>query len=140
MADGDKVPAELTEIREAITDARARIDPEGADLAPDDVTWVVATGAPRLLAAVAAAMEFHQPLPLFGDLDSDGDQPCAHCAHDPEADCHFEAPDDAGRWLCGCRLERTVCEACSSEPDGEYQDWPCPEYQAIATALTGEES
>jgi hypothetical protein len=138
MADGDKVPAELTEIREAITDARARIDPEGADLAPDDVTWVVATGAPRLLAALDAALTFHRPYHLYGLLDSDPeDAPCS-CGHDPEAGCHFEGDD--GEWLCGCRIERTVCEACSSEPDGEYQDWPCDEYQAIARALTGEES
>lgn len=129
----DDLAAKLAEIQardERVWHGRGNVDGLLAITeAKDDV--------PRLLAAVDAVLKLHRPYPLYGVLDSMAEDASCTCGHDPEARCHFESDD--GEWLCRCKLERTACETCFSEDElGERLDWPCPEYQAITTALSGD--
>lgn len=90
---------------------------------------------PRLLAAVEAALKFHQPVPLYGNAATE-DEPGA-CPHDPDAGCHFESDD--GEWLCELKREGTVC-SCTENAGGERIPWPCDEVADILAALAGSEA
>ena len=96
----------------------------------------LSTAVPRLLGAVEAALKFHERHPLYGNASTD-DEPGA-CPHDPDAPEHFEDADEPGKWLCLAKFEADACSGCTGTPDGEYADWPCPEYEAILAALKGE--
>lgn len=135
----DKLP--VFEVAPAVTDRKH------PDVYRADITGIRAPDAEfiahsrqdvaRLLAAVDAVLEFHRPLRLYANVDaaSDDDGPCRLCGHDQEAGCHFEA--DTGDWLCRCAPQGAVCETCG--PEDATDSWPCAEYEAITTALTGEE-
>jgi hypothetical protein len=89
----------------------------------------------KLAEAVTAAQGFHKPDNLYGNaatLEEPG-----NCPHGPDAACHFEAGDGSGEWLCEGRPEGIVCETCVDGEGGGRVDWPCPEYQAIIAALSG---
>jgi hypothetical protein len=90
----------------------------------------------RMSRALGAALKFHQRVPLYGNASTEG-EPGA-CPHDPDSGLHFEDGAGSGEWLCEGRPEGAVCSACVDGEGGERLDWPCPEYTAILTALTGE--
>jgi hypothetical protein len=87
----------------------------------------------RAVAALGAALSFHQRVNLYGNAAT-GDEPGA-CPHDPDAACHF---DGDGEWLCEGKPEGAVCSTCVDGQGGDRLEWPCPEYSAILAALTGE--
>jgi hypothetical protein len=88
--------------------------------------------APQARAA-AAALGFHERVPLYGNAAT-GDEPAA-CPHDPDDALHFEDAGEPGEWLCRGKPEGAACSSCAE--DGLPVAWPCPEYSAIAAALTG---
>lgn len=93
---------------------------------------------PQLLAAVDAALKFHQPRQLHElAFNPDG---TPRCGHDPDSDpdAHYEGDD--GLWYCESLPDGVTCSGCPESPDGEYADWPCDEYRAILAALTGKEA
>lgn len=128
MAD-DPLPAELAAIRDDV--AMASLGPM-----PTAPRRVVKRHAPRLLAALEAALRHHQPEPLYGNAATEG-EPGA-CPHDPDSPLHFEAADGSGDWLCEGRPEGVVC-SCTESSDGERVPWPCDEVADILAALTGKE-
>lgn len=100
------------------------------------VSYAVASGfVPRLLAAVDAALEHHERVPLYGNASTEV-EPGA-CPHDPDSGLHFEADDGSGEWLCEGKPEGAVCSTCVDGEGGERLPWPCDEYAAILAALTG---
>ena len=151
MADADPVAAVLAEIRgldsspvlamlsEAARGARKGYAPcfgeEEIDAADNAVTALdLARGC--LLAAVEAALGHHKRVPLYGNAAT-GDEPGA-CPHDPDSPLHFEDGDGSGEWLCEGKPEGAACSSCTE--DGLPAGWPCPEYSAIAAALTGKKA
>lgn len=128
MAD-DRLTAELAAIKERL--ARTK---DG--FSSDAVAYLDSQAdVPRLLAAIDAALERHQRLPLYERVhDYKGNVICGH-GEDYDGDRHFEGDD--GEWLCADKLAGVVCETCVDEAGGERIDWPCPEYEAILAALTG---
>jgi hypothetical protein len=90
---------------------------------------------PRLLAAVEAALEHHQPVQLHGTVkDCQGYTACGH-DEDYDGDLHYEGDD--GVWYCKDHPTVTVCSGCIGEA-GASVLWQCPEYRDILAALTGE--
>jgi hypothetical protein len=130
MAD-DELSAALAEIRECQRQAVTEIAPE--ELAPDGVTELAETYAPRLLAALDAALRFHERTALYGNAATD-DEPGA-CPHHPDSPLHFEDGDGSGEWLCEGKPEGAACSTCTE--DGLPVAFPCAEYSAILAALTG---
>lgn len=95
------------------------------------------TDLPRLLKAIGAVLDVHVPAGGYGPAADKG-HPDA-CPHDPgkDWDAHFLADS-------GSRVTADVL-LCESVPAGQFcqedeQDWPCATYEAIMTALTGEEN
>ena len=132
MTDTDPLAAELAKIRDRnegrIEFYRYTEAVVETDVAEGDVR--------RLLKALEAALGNHRREPLYGNAATD-DEPGA-CPHDPDSPLHFEAGDGSGEWLCEGKPEGAVCETCIDGEGGERTDWPCPEYEAILAALTGE--
>jgi hypothetical protein len=114
----DELPAALAEIRHDF------------GLASHMTAIHIAHQGERVLAATEAALRHHHRTSLYGNAATD-DEPGA-CPHDPDSPLHFEGD---GEWLCEGKPEGAVCSACTE--DGLPVAWPCPEYSAIAAALTG---
>jgi hypothetical protein len=132
VADDDKLTAALAENRDALAAAWSvlgRTPPR--TLAPS--LGISAGIASMALDALDTALKFHQRVPLYGNAATD-DEPGA-CPHDPDDACHFEDADEPGEWLCRGKPEGAVCPSCTE--DGLPVAFPCPEYSAILTALTG---
>jgi hypothetical protein len=89
----------------------------------------------RLLAAVEAALGFHERVNLYGNAATEGEP--GNCPHHPDSPLHFEDGDGSGEWLCEGKPEGAVCSTCVDGEGGERIDWPCSEYAAILAALTG---
>lgn len=135
MAD-DKLTAKLGDAREAI----AAMPREFGVLPLNEARASFAAGAlwgiaEQLLAGVEAALNHHERVNLYGNAATE-DEP-GNCPHHTDSDLHFEDGDGSGEWLCEGRPEGAVCSSCVDGEGGERVDWPCPEYQAILTALTG---
>jgi hypothetical protein len=137
MAD-DPLTAALGE-RRALLKAAASPDTTSVSRVTVEFRLGLAIGAAHAFdAALKAALKFHQRVPLYGNASTEG-EPGA-CSHDPGSPLHFEDPDEPGEWLCEGKPEGAACSGCPGSPDGEYADWPCPEYEAILAALAGEEA
>jgi hypothetical protein len=106
-----------------------------------DAAFIIAarTDVPRLLKALEAALGFHQPVQLHGMAFSPS-RGTPRCGHGPDydGDAHYEGDD--GLWYCESLPGPVACSGCPGSPDGEYADWPCPEYEEILAALTGKET
>jgi hypothetical protein len=92
----------------------------------------------RLLKALEAALKHHQPVQLHELAFDPRGNP--RCTHDPDTDPDEHYEGDDGEWYCKSLPAGTACSGCPGSPDGEYADWPCPEYEAILAALTGKEA
>jgi hypothetical protein len=123
----DPAAAELAAIRDDI--AMSSLGPM-----PTAPRRVVKRHAPRLLAALDAALRHHRPEHLYGNAATEG-EPDA-CPHDPDSALHFEAADGSGEWLCEGKPEGVVC-SCTETSDGERIPYPCDELAGILAALTG---
>ena len=125
----DKITAALAPVRERM----AACD-DG--FFTDQVACIRSAGdVPRLLAAVEAALSYHQRVPLYGNASTDGEP--GNCPHDPDDGLHFEYVDEPGEWLCQGSPEGAVCASCTVDAAGERAPWPCDEYAALLGALTG---
>lgn len=91
-----------------------------------------------LLAALDAVLALHHPKPVYGlAFAAEGGKPL--CAHDPDTDpdAHFEGDD--GYWYCRDKITAQACAQCADEDVADlWAEWPCPTFEAIASALTGE--
>jgi hypothetical protein len=96
----------------------------------------ISTAVPRLLKAVEAALEHHQPVQLYGTVeDYRGKITCGHDA-DYDGDAHFEGDD--GVWYCKGKPTVAVCSSCCDEGNADLRaQWRCPTYRDIARELTG---
>jgi hypothetical protein len=124
----DDLPAALEEIRGRYV--KATMD------AP--LTFRVSAGdVPRLLAALEAALEHHQPVQLHGMVTNYRGVPV--CGHDQEydGDQHYEGDD--GLWYCKSAPTVVICSTCRGD-GGDGVIFPCGEYEAILAALTGRAS
>lgn len=130
MAD-DTLSAALAEIRdrneERIRFHRYTEYTVAHDVAEGDVR--------RLLAALDAVLAMHRPVRTYGEVNPNPGQWCAH-GPDYDGDRHFEAGD--GIWYCKDDPAVTVCSTCTSLDIQGSVFWPCEEYEAITSALTGE--
>jgi hypothetical protein len=90
----------------------------------------------RLLKAVEAALDGHEPVPAYGPaLNPDGTSACGHDFDDAR---HFEV--SVGEWACQGDPGPPVCARCSDALLVEEEaEWPCRDYRAITGALTGEQ-
>lgn len=131
MTDADPLSAALEEIRErnegriafcAYTEYTVE-----HDVAEGDVR--------RLLKVAAAALKFHRPRQLHELAFNPDGSP--RCGHDPDTDpdSHYEGDD--GEWYCESLPGDVVCTTCSEEGAWAWVTFPCPEYEAVLTALTG---
>lgn len=126
----DACPDDLTATLDQIKGRGYRNGATGALCAR--LSDAAAVDVPRLLAAVAAVLEGHEPVPVYGPaLNPDGS---SACGHDLDDDGHLET--SAGEWVCQQDPGPPVCARCSDTllDDGEAE-WPCPTYRAITTAL-----
>jgi hypothetical protein len=89
---------------------------------------------PRLLAAVGAALEHHQPVQLHGMVTNYSGVPVCGHGQDYDGDQHFEADD--GLWYCKSVSTVVICSGCLGD-GGDGVIFPCGEYEAILAALTG---
>jgi hypothetical protein len=96
---------------------------------------IAAGVASTTMDAVEVALSFHERVNLYGNASTEGEP--GNCPHHPDSDLHFEDGDGSGEWLCEGRAEGAVCSSCVDGEGGERVDWPCPEYSAILSALTG---
>lgn len=103
-----------------------------------DAAFIVAarTDVPRLVAALEAALNYHQPEQLYAMVeDFKGKVVCPH-SPDYEGDLHFEADD--GEWHCKALPTVVVCSSCADGSASDLREqWPCPTYTDITSALTG---
>jgi hypothetical protein len=97
--------------------------------------YASAADVPRLVAAIEAVLEGHEPMPTYGAaLNPDGS---SACGHDPDDGRHFEV--SAGELVCQGDPGPPVCARCSDTllDDGEAE-WPCGIYVAVARELAEE--
>ena len=92
-----------------------------------------------LLAAVEGVLKHHQPEQLYGMVeDYKGNVVCPH-GPDYDGDLHYE--DDGGFWYCKALPTVVVCSVCADGTASDLREqWPCPTYAGIASALTGTET
>jgi hypothetical protein len=134
VGDDGRLAAELAEIKNGI---EAGLDPRQSaniNLAPR-----VAAGASRLVKALEAALNHHQPEQLYGMVeDYKGNVVCPH-GPDYDGDLHYE--DDEGFWYCKALPTVVVCSSCADGSASDLREqWPCPTYTGIARELAGEPS
>lgn len=133
MAD-DPLAGVLAKKREALAAAWAVLErTPPRTLAPS--LGIAAGVASTTMDAVEVALSFHERVNLYGNASTEGEP--GNCPHHPDSDLHFEDGDGSGEWLCEGKPEGAVCSSCVDGEGGERVDWPCPEYSAILSALTG---
>lgn len=127
--DRDPLSAELAAIIIRRRHATARYaEPIDIRESSDDV--------PRLVKALEAALNHHQPEQLYAMVEDFKGK--VVCPHSPgyDGDLHFEADD--GEWHCKALPTVVVCSSCADGSASDLREqWPCPTYTDITSALTG---
>jgi hypothetical protein len=145
---GDPVAAYLAGVREDIAGQDklvARMATSSVDVREFNATQDrLAEHVPRLLAAVEAALGKHRPVQTYQMAVLYAAPTYSMCGHPLDMedwDKHHERADDRGAYKC---LDKPLGIACSSCHENDHSNdparWPCPEYQAISSALLGEEA
>ena len=139
MADDDLASAleERLKAWHSVTDAPVIPDAPKDWLVTELDAWFLTTARtamPRLLAALRAVLELHQPKLIYSLADDgNGKSLCGH-PFGADTDAHFEADD--GYWYCRDKTSGSRCSSCADEEAADlWEDWPCPTYQAITRAL-----
>ena len=89
------------------------------------------TDVPRLVAALRAVLDLHQPMTMYEHEDC-----CENDSDDHREERHAEDVVHGGEFFCmDLPTGIVLCAECSRDLDFDGRDYPCPTVRAVEAAL-----